>query len=115
MNPGGFALSAAAVWLCLRSLAAAPVPWSDGAGFRTLEVTPGFPRKAGFTLMPAQATGVAFTNVLQGDLYLTNAVAHNGAGVAIGDVDGDGWPDIYFCNLQGTNRLYRNLGNWRFK
>jgi hypothetical protein len=60
-------------------------------------------------------TGIDFTNTLQGDAYLTNAVAHNGAGVAVGDIDGDGWQDIYFCNLQGLNRLYRNLGNWRFE
>ena len=53
--------------------------------------------------------------MLQGDAYLTNAVAHNGSGVAIGDVDGDGWADIYLCSLQGPNRLYRNLGNWRFE
>ncbi|HYV34060.1 MAG TPA: FG-GAP-like repeat-containing protein, partial [Gemmataceae bacterium] len=46
---------------------------------------------------------------------MTNAVAHNGSGVAIGDVDGDGWQDIYLCNLQGLNRLYRNLGEWRFE
>jgi hypothetical protein len=64
--------------------------------------------------MNPKATGVWFTNELQGDLYLTNAVAHNGAGVAIGDVDGDGWVDIYLCSLQGPNRLYRNLGSWRF-
>jgi hypothetical protein len=80
-----------------------------------MEVNPGTSGKAGFTLMNPTATGVWFTNELQGDLYLTNAVAHNGAGVAIGDVDGDGWPDIYLCSLQGPNRLYRNLGNWRFE
>jgi len=80
-----------------------------------MEVNPGTNGKAGFTLMNPAATGVWFTNELQGDLYLTNAVAHNGAGVAIGDVDGDGWPDIYLCSLQGPNRLYRNLGNWRFE
>jgi len=51
--------------------------------------------------MDSNATGVGFTNVLQGDAYLTNAVAHNGSGVAIGDVDGDGWQDIYLCSLQG--------------
>ena len=65
--------------------------------------------------MTSELTGVRFTNELRGDLSLTNAVAHNGAGVAIGDVDGDGWPDLYFCNLDGPNRLYRNLGNWQFE
>jgi len=30
-------------------------------------------------------------------------------------LDGDGWQDIYLCNLQGRNRLYRNLGDWRFE
>lgn len=65
--------------------------------------------------MDPEQTGVTFTNILQGDAYLTNAVAHNGSGVALGDVDGDGWQDIYLCRLQGPNRLYRNLGNWRFE
>ena len=32
----------------------------------------------------------------------------------LGDVDGDGWPDIYLCSLQGPNRLFRNLGSWQF-
>ncbi len=36
-------------------------------------------------------------------------------GVAWGDYDQDGWPDIYVSNLPGTNRLYRNLGNGRFR
>jgi hypothetical protein len=30
-----------------------------------------------------------------------------GLGVAVGDFDNDGWPDLYVTNL-GTNRLYRN-------
>ena len=95
--------------------AAAALAWSDGPGFRSLKVDPGSGGKAGFTLMKPATTGVWFTNTLRGDAFLTNAVAHNGAGVAVGDVDGDGWQDIYLCNLQGPNRLYRNLGNWRFE
>ena len=115
MNWAGGALSPAVVVLSLCFEAAAAATWVESMGCRSLEVHPGTGGKAGFTLMQAKATGVEFTNELQGDLYLTNAVAHNGAGVAIGDVDGDGWPDIYLCNLQGPNRLYRNLGDWRFE
>src|SRR5262245_12562874 len=114
MNWAGSVQSALVVLLGVSKTVAALV-WSDGAGFRSMEVRPGTGGKAGFTLMNPTATGVWFTNVLQGDAYLTNAVAHNGSGVAIGDVDGDGWQDIYLCSLQGPNRLYRNLGNWRFQ
>lgn len=89
--------------------------WSQDAGFRSAEVRPGTGGKPGFTWMDPKVTGVWFTNRLQGDAYATNAVAHNGAGVAIGDVDGDGWQDIYLCNLQGANRLYRNQGDWHFE
>lgn len=70
--------------------------------------------RTGFTALEPSVSGLRFTNELRGDLYLTNAVAHNGAGVAAGDVDGDGLPDIYLCSLEGPNRLYRNLGGWRF-
>jgi FG-GAP-like repeat len=31
-----------------------------------------------------------------------------GFGVAVGDYDNDGWPDIYVSNF-GTNRLYHNI------
>ncbi len=107
--------SLAITLLNLTGHGAAPLNWSNGPGFRSLEVHPGTDGKTGFTLMDPRETGVTFTNLLRGDLFLTNLVAHNGAGVTIGDADGDGWPDIYLCNLQGPNRLYRNLGQWRFE
>lgn len=98
--------------------AESPRPLESGArgnrGVRELAVTPPPAGKPGFTRLEAAPTGVTFTNALRGDLALTNAVAHNGAGVAVGDVDGDGRPDLYFANLQGPNRLYQNLGGWRF-
>ena len=115
MNRAGCACATIVILLSLHCKTAAASSWSDGAGFRSMEARPGPSGKAGFTLMNPKATGVGFTNVLQGDAFLTNAVAHSGAGVAIGDVDGDGWQDIYLCSLQGPNRLYRNLGNWRFE
>lgn len=88
--------------------------WSEGPGFRSKPVEPGPSGQAGFTRMDPSRVGLVFTNTLRGDAYLTNMVAHNGAGLAIGDVDGDGWQDIYLCNLEGPNRLYRNLGDWHF-
>lgn len=35
--------------------------------------------------------------------------------MALGDVDGDGWVDLYLCMLDRPNVLYRNLGGWRFE
>ena len=35
-------------------------------------------------------------------------------GVAIGDIDGDGWPDIFVANDGVRNFLYRNKGNGTF-
>lgn len=78
-------------------------------------VTPGPTGTTGFSRLEAELAGIAFTNQLTGDAFLTNVVAHNGSGVALADVDGDGWVDIYFCRLQGPNALYRNQGNWKFE
>lgn len=37
-------------------------------------------------------------------------------GIAAGDIDGDGFDEIYICQPSGLpNRLYRNLGNGRFE
>ena len=37
-----------------------------------------------------------------------------GIGVAVGDYDNDGWPDLYVTNW-GRNELYRNMGNGTFE
>jgi hypothetical protein len=38
-----------------------------------------------------------------------------GLGVVWGDVDNDGWPDLYVANDQSPNFLYRNRGNGTFE
>jgi hypothetical protein len=88
--------------------------WHAEAGFRWRELQVPTAGKTGFTLLNGSETGVLFTNLL-GELEgAANRVLQNGSGLAIGDFDGDGLPDIYLCNLNGENALYRNLGNWRF-
>jgi hypothetical protein len=37
-----------------------------------------------------------------------------GMGAAVGDFDGDGWPDLYLTNY-GPNQLWRNQGNGTFR
>ncbi|MCZ6791982.1 MAG: CRTAC1 family protein [Planctomycetota bacterium] len=38
-----------------------------------------------------------------------------GLGVAVGDYDRDGWPDVYVAADTSENLLYRNLGDGRFE
>ena len=73
------------------------------------------PHPAGFSALPASETGVTFTNTLQAEQIADNRFLLGGSGVATGDVDGDGLVDVYFCGLDTTNVLYKNLGNWRFE
>ncbi len=71
--------------------------------------------RIGFQAIPSAATGIDFTNVLDLHRGLVNQNLMNGSGVAAGDVDGDGRCDLYFCGLDVENRLYRNLGGFRFE
>jgi len=89
--------------------------WTEGKGYRSAELKPAQPGKVGFTLLPSTLTGITFTNILQRDRFVTNQIYLDGSGVALGDVDGDGWCDIYLCGLDRPNVLYRNLGNWKFE
>lgn len=95
--------------------AAAPADWHPMPGGRWADLQVPVEGRTGFTLLDSLATGVRFTNVLDELTGAANRVLYNGAGLAAGDVDGDGLPDLFYCDLSGTNRLYRNLGNWRFE
>src|SRR5205807_1056541 len=71
-----------------------------------------------FELLSPQRTGVTFTNRLPDDTafnVLTYLYFYNGGGVAVGDVNNDGLPDLYFTSNVGPNRLYINKGNYRFE
>ncbi|MSU34734.1 MAG: hypothetical protein EXS36_06405 [Pedosphaera sp.] len=90
------------------------VPQHSGPGFRDWKVNPGAHFTVGFSNLPPEITGITFTNLLSDAHAAESQIRLNGSGVTAGDVDGDGWCDLYFCGLDGNNRLYRNLGSWRF-
>ena len=89
--------------------------WTQGHGYRVASLPKLESGSAGFTLLVPQSTGIFFTNELPASRYLTNQVLPSGSGVTAGDVDGDGRCDLFFCGLNSMNRLYRNLGGWRFE
>ena len=66
-----------------------------------------------FTLLPSAQTGVTFSNFVSRATRSLHTLIPSG--LAAGDVDGDGLCDLYFCSTDGANKLYRNLGNWRFE
>jgi hypothetical protein len=71
-----------------------------------------------FESVAPEASGVTFANTLPEDsaVNIVNYLYYyNGGGVAAGDIDGDGLLDLYFTSNLGRNRLYRNLGHFRFE
>ena len=76
------------------------------------------PEDALFQLLPSSQTGIGFNNKVidDGEFNVFNyRNFYNGGGVAIGDVNNDGKPDIFFTSNQGENKLYINKGNWKFE
>src|SRR5947199_6178711 len=71
-----------------------------------------------FKLLSPRHTGVTFANTIttndsfnvQNDVYI-----YNGAGVAVGDINNDGLPDLFFSGNMVSSRLYLNKGNMQFE
>ncbi len=73
-----------------------------------------------FSLLEPEKTGITFVNQLNDDpLTDWNVLSYqhfyNGAGVAVGDINNDGLPDLFFCGNEAPNKLYLNKGNLQFE
>ena len=71
-----------------------------------------------FTLVSSDSTGIHFVNKVenQKDFNIFKyRNFYNGGGVAIGDINNDGLPDIYFTGNMEPNKLYLNKGNFVFE
>src|SRR6476469_5053999 len=75
--------------------------------------------KVGKTLFELEKdTGINFENNVE-DGKLDNSFLfrnfYNGGGVATGDINNDGLPDIFFTSNMSSNKLYLNKGNFKFE
>ena len=93
----------------------APQPrWHGEGGHRWQALEVGAESEPGFEAVDASDTGVGLVNTLSEEAFISNRHLANGSGVAIGDVNGDDWPDLYVARLEGANALYLNQGGFRF-
>ena len=114
------AFAALAICTVIRAMAeSAPAPGGS------IEEQPLNPRsgprgKTLFTIIPPEESGLRTENdyddpAIWGRLSREFDLGAVGTGVAIGDYDNDGLPDIFVVSKTGTCRLFHNLGNWKFE
>ncbi|MEQ9288528.1 MAG: VCBS repeat-containing protein [Cyclobacteriaceae bacterium] len=71
-----------------------------------------------FSKVPSDRSGIKFQNTLNNYEkfnVFTSQYFYNGGGVAVGDINNDGLPDIFFTANHGPDKLYLNRGNLQFE
>jgi len=71
-----------------------------------------------FQTVLAKESGIDFRNDVKDDTIfneLTYRNFYNGGGVAIGDINNDGLPDVFMTANAGKNKLFLNKGNFKFE
>ena len=86
------------------------IEWHEEDGVKWAELDVPYFGNTGFKKISESETGITFANNLTRALIDSNRILLNGSGTAIGDVDGDGLIDIYFCRLDGPNVCIKILG-----
>ncbi len=96
---------------CDRS-ASTPGEWHQESGYKWRELVVTRTAEPGFTAMTS--SGIRFQNSVSDSALLGSRILGQGAGVALGDVDGDGLVDVFLARTEGCSALYRNRGGWAF-
>ncbi len=73
-----------------------------------------------FSELKADETGLDFVNSVpeqtpEGMNIIQYLYYYNGGGVAVGDLNNDGLPDLYFTANLGENQIYLNKGHLKFE
>ena len=71
-----------------------------------------------FNKLPSKQTNIFFNNtIIENDTLniLNEEYVFNGGGVLAIDFNNDGLKDLFFSGNQKTNKLYLNIGNFKFK
>ena len=72
----------------------------------------------GFTTLSSSQTGIDFLNQIEENEFVNHLVwdaCYYGGGVGIGDVNNDGFQDVFFTGNQVSDRLYLGDGDWNFE
>ena len=71
-----------------------------------------------FEKVPSVNSGIAFVNQVENtpDFNIQNYLYfYDGGGIAVGDINNDSLPDLFFTSNLGPNKLYLNKGNFQFE
>lgn len=113
----GFLLSFIISFSILTQDAASSEEWTkqtDQLSYQPLAKPVGAQEEKRFQRLDASETGMEFTNVLTFDKMIEHHYLINGAGLSVGDYDGDGLPDVFLCGQESGSRLFRQTGPWSF-